>query len=182
MKYLKDVKFLEIKRIITGNLEENCYILVNNQNALVIDPGDDFHLIKEELKNLNLIGILITHYHFDHVGALSNLLEYKKVPIYDYNLEEKKYNIKNFEFEIIKTKGHKEDSVTFYFKNELIMFTGDFIFKGTIGRTDLDGGNMKEMQESIEKIKRYNKEIILYPGHGELTTIEEEINNNYFFT
>ena len=61
------------------------------------------------------------------------------------------------------------------------MFTGDFVFKNTIGRTDLETGNMKEMEESIEKIKKYPKATKLYPGHGELTTIEEEIKNNPFF-
>lgn len=173
---------MEIKKIITGSLEENCYILINDNNALVVDPGDNIEKIIDKLKELNLIGILITHYHFDHVGALNDLLEYKNVPIYDYKSEKKEYKIENFVFDIIETKGHKEDSVTFYFKNEQIMFTGDFIFKGTIGRTDLIGGNMNQMMESIKKIKNYDENIILYPGHGDSTTLKEEIQNNYFFT
>lgn len=170
-----------IKRIITGRLEENCYILINNNNALVVDPGDNFNLIKKELNNLNLVGILITHYHFDHIGALEELLKYKNVEVYDYRSEEIKYNIKDFNFKIIKTPGHKEDSITFYFENSNIMFTGDFIFKGTIGRTDLVGGDMNEMLRSIAKIKKYNNDITIYPGHGEFTTLTDEINyNNYF--
>ena len=173
---------MEIKKIITGSLEENCYILINDNNALVVDPGDNIEKIIDKLKGLNLIGILITHYHFDHVGALNDLLEYKNVPIYDYKSEKKEHKIENFVFDIIETKGHKEDSVTFYFKNEQIMFTGDFIFKGTIGRTDLIGGNMNQMMESIKKIKNYDENIILYPGHGDSTTLKEEIQNNYFFT
>lgn len=173
---------MKIKRLITGNLEENCYILIKENNCLVVDPGDDFYKIKDEIKDLNTLAILITHHHFDHVGALEEILEYKNVKIYDYNLEEKEYIINNFKFEIIKTPGHTSDSVTFYFKEENVMFTGDFIFKGTIGRTDLPTGNMKVMESSIEKIKKYDKNITFYPGHGENTTLEDEINNNYFFT
>lgn len=172
---------MKIKKIVTGSLEENCYILINDNDCLVIDPGDDFYKIKEEIKDLNLLAILVTHHHFDHVGALSELLNYKNVQIYDYNLEEKEHKINKFKFDIIKTPGHTNDSITFYFKEENVMFTGDFVFKGTIGRTDFPTGDMDTMLDSIEKIKKYDKNIILYPGHGDDTTIDYEINNNYFF-
>ena len=172
---------MKIKKIITGSLQENCYILLIDNNCLVVDPGDDFDLIKKEIKDYNLLGILITHHHFDHVGALDDLLKYKKVPVYDFNLTDTEYNIDKFNFKIIKTPGHTSDSVTFYFLNDNIMFVGDFVFKGTIGRTDLPTGNNIEMEESINKIKQYNKNIIIYPGHGESTTIEDEIKYNYFF-
>ena len=173
---------MKIKRIITGSLEENCYVLIKDNDCLVIDPGDDFYKIKEEIKDLNLVGILITHYHFDHVGALDELLEYKNVKIYDYNLEENEYEFNNFKFNVIKTPGHTSDSITFYFKENNIMFTGDFLFKGNIGRTDLPTGDIEVMEKSIEKIKKYDKDITLYPGHGAKTTLDYEINNNYFFT
>lgn len=61
------------------------------------------------------------------------------------------------------------------------MFTGDFLFKKTIGRTDLETGNMDEMNRSIEKIKKYPGKTIIYPGHGEATTLEKEINTNPYF-
>ena len=61
------------------------------------------------------------------------------------------------------------------------MFVGDFIFKGTIGRWDLEGGDYEQMKESIERLKTYPKDTILYPGHGESTTIDEEIKNNPYF-
>lgn len=171
---------MKIVKVITGSLEENCYILIKDNNCLVIDPGDDFDLIKEEIKNYDLLGILITHHHFDHVGALEELIKYKNVPIYDYNLDEKEYDINNFKFKIIKTPGHTNDSITFYFYLDEIMFTGDFIFKESIGRTDLPTGNNLDMMSSIDKIKKYNKNIKLYPGHGDSTTLEYEIENNYF--
>ena len=91
-----------------------------------------------------------------------------------------KITIGPFDIEVIYTKGHTNDSVTYYFKEEKIMFTGDFIFKNSIGRTDL-GGNTKDMIESINKIKHYDDSIIIYPGHGEYTTLSSEKENNEFF-
>ena len=61
------------------------------------------------------------------------------------------------------------------------MFTGDFLFEGTIGRTDLESGNIKEMKKSIEQIKKYPKQTKIYPGHGEITTLEKEIQTNPYF-
>lgn len=172
---------MKIKKVITGSLEENCYILINNNDCLVVDPGDDISLIIDAIKDYNLLGILITHHHFDHIGALDELLKYKEVEIYDYKSEEKEYSINDFKFKIIKTPGHTSDSITFYFYNENTMFVGDFVFKETIGRTDLPTGNDIEMVSSIKKIKQYDKKTVLYPGHGEETTIEHEIEYNYYF-
>ena len=172
---------MKIQKVKTGSLQENCYILINNNDCLVVDPGDDISKIIEVIKDYNLLSILITHHHFDHVGALNDLLKYKEVPIYDYNNQEKEYEINEFKFEIIKTPGHTSDSVTYYFKNENVMFVGDFVFKETIGRTDLPTGNDIEMVSSIKKIKQYDKDTVLYPGHGEETTIEHEIEYNYYF-
>ena len=172
---------MKIKRIITGSLEENCYVLIIDNNCLVIDPGDDIDKIKEEIKDYNLLGILITHHHFDHVGALNDLLNYKEVPVIDYKINEENISIDKFNFKIIKTPGHTSDSITFYSEENNLMFVGDFVFKNSIGRTDLPTGNDIEMVKSINKIKTYDKNTILYPGHGESTTIDDEIKNNYFF-
>ena len=100
---------MKIKRIITGSLEENCYVLIIDNNCLVIDPGDDIDKIKEEIKDYNLLGILITHHHFDHVGALNDLLNYKEVPVIDYKINEENISIDKFNFKIIKTPGHTSD-------------------------------------------------------------------------
>ena len=120
------------------------------------------------------MGVIITHYHFDHIGAL-NYFD-KSLILDKSNLEEKQYNICNFNFEVIYTPGHKEDSISIYFIKEKIMFTGDFIFKGTIGRMDLEGGNPLEMKNSLEKIKKYDKNIKIYPGHGYETLLKNEID------
>ena len=171
---------MEIKRVITGYLEENCYILINNNDCIVIDPGDEFDKIYNQIKEYNIKGILITHHHFDHVGALNDLLNYKNVKIYDYKLDENEYIIDNFKFDIIKTPGHTNDSVTFYFKDINTMFTGDFIFKESIGRTDFENSSNIDMEKSIEKIKKYDKNIIIYPGHGDKTSLDYEMKNNIF--
>ena len=171
---------MKITKVVVGELRENCYILENNNKVLVVDPGDEYNLIKQELTNKEVIGILVTHYHFDHIGALDELKNDYNVPIYDNN-SPLINNINDFYFEIIKTPGHTSDSVTFYFKQDKVMFVGDFVFKGTIGRTDLDTGNMTEMNKSINKIKAYNDDIKMYPGHGERTTLKDEKETNYFF-
>ncbi len=169
---------MELKTIKVGYLQTNCYILTEGTSTIIIDPGDEAEKIKKQIKQ-NIKAILLTHHHFDHIGAIK---EFKNIKILDNtNLEEKNYEIDDFKFEVIKTKGHTSDSISFYFQKEKIMFTGDFIFKNTIGRTDLETGNMKEMKKSIEKLKKYPKETKLYPGHGDITTIEEEIKNNPFF-
>ena len=99
----------------------------------------------------------------------------------DYTSDNKLITIDNFKFYMIKTIGHKDDLITYYFKDENIMFVGDFIFKNDIGRCDLDGGNFNDMLKSIEKIKKYPLSTKIYPGHGEDTTLENEIENNKYF-
>ncbi len=168
---------MKIEKIETGYLEENCYVVWVNNDCLIIDPGDDFDKIKAMVGNKKVLAVLVTHYHFDHIGALEDVKEYYNVDVIDYN-SNKNQNVGPFSFEIILTPGHKEDAVTYYFKDEKIMFVGDFLFKGTIGRCDLEGGNFDEMMKSLDMIKEYNLNIKLYPGHGENTTLKEELENN----
>jgi len=172
---------LKIEKLEVGYLQTNCYILIKDNNCLIIDPGDEFDKIVSKIGKLNVMGVLITHHHFDHVGALEEIKSKYNCNVYDtYNLDEKEYNINNFIFDVIYTKGHHKTSITFYFKEDKVMFTGDFIFKESIGRTDLDTGNEIEMNKSLEKIKKYPKDITIYPGHGLNTTLEYELNNNMF--
>ena len=167
---------MKIHTVIVGSLEENCYILEKENKVLVIDPGDEIEKIKKVIGSKEVLGVLITHNHFDHVGALSY---FNKKNIYSFNnLEEKEYEIGPFKFKCIYTPGHSKDSVTFYFEEENVMFVGDFIFKESIGRTDLPGANPSEMKESIKKILTYDENIKLYPGHDEDTTLKYEKENN----
>ena len=169
---------MEIKKLKVGYIRTNCYILIEDEDVIIIDPGDEYEKIKEETKDLNIQAILITHYHFDHVGALT---KFKNIEIYDYKTTNKKIKLKNFEFEIIETKGHTNDSVSFYFKNENKMFVGDFVFQNTIGRTDLETSNHDDIMKNIEKIKKYPENTEIYPGHGNNTILKEELINNPFF-
>lgn len=172
---------MQVKTIKVGYLQTNCYILIKDNNCLVIDPGDEKEKIVKEIGNLNVVGIIITHYHFDHIGALDYIKDKYKCKVYDINnLKEKENKIDNFIFDVIKTSGHHESCITIYFKNEKIMFTGDFLFKGSIGRTDLETGNDYDMFESLNKIKKYPKDITIYPGHGDISTLEYEFLNNIY--
>ena len=172
---------MEIKTIITGVLDENCYVLINDKECLVIDPGDDYPKIKEVVGDNKVLGVLITHSHFDHIGALRNFLTKRSIKIFKKSsLTENKYTIGNFNFECLYTPGHSKDSVSFYFKDGKAMFVGDFIFKESVGRSDLPGGDINELKESLEKIKKYDDDITLYPGHGEKTTLKYEKENNEF--
>lgn len=157
---------MNITTLKVGELETNCYLLEKENEVLIIDPGDNFKKIKEKIKDKKVVGCLVTHFHFDHIGALEEILSY-------YEIEVNKINNTNFKFEVIETPGHTFDSKTFYFKDENIMFVGDFIFKSSIGRTDL-GGNDKDMIDSLKMIEKYPDEIIIYPGHGPYTTLGAE--------
>lgn len=172
---------METKCVVTGFLDENCYLIIKNGTCLVVDPGDDFHKIKEEIGDNKILGVLITHSHADHIGALRNFLTKRSIKIFKRsNLEEKEYTIGDFKFKCIYTPGHSKDSVTFYFEEEEIMFVGDFIFKDSIGRCDLPGGSESEMKDSINKILEYPDDIKLYPGHYQETTLGDEKTNNQF--
>ena len=185
---------MKIEKIVVGSYEENCYLVIKGKEAIVIDPGDEFSKIDTKIKNLgvNVVGILITHAHFDHVGALEDMVNKYSVPlyynninseiIYDklVNIEETEYDISDFKFRVINTPGHRNDSVTYYFYDDNTMFTGDFLFKGTIGRTDLEYASYDEMKNSIEKIKNYDDNIVIYPGHGEESSLKWEKENNLY--
>lgn len=172
---------MQIDCVITGALDENCYILKKENTCLVVDPGDDYQKIKEKIGDAKVLGVLITHSHFDHVGALRNFLTKRNIKIFKKSVSPNgNYEIGTFHFTVIETPGHAKDSITFYFKEDQAMFVGDFLFKESIGRCDLPGGSEIEMKESLKKIKKYPKDIKIYPGHGESTTLSYELENNYY--
>ena len=120
---------MKIGKVVVGQLEENCYIIVIDDKCLVVDPGAEANKIIDEIGDLKVLGILITHRHPDHIGALDKIKEKYKVDIYDFNsCEEKEYNIGPFKFSVIFNPGHTKDSISFYFKKDKMMFVGDFVF------------------------------------------------------
>ena len=173
---------MKVDCIKLGYLEENCYLLEKDGEYLLVDPGEDINKILSFIKGKNIIGILVTHNHFDHIDSLEELVSKYHYPVYNYsNLREGKKKIGVFDVDIIFTPGHTKDSVCYYFRDDKIMVTGDFLFKGTVGRCDLEGGDINEMYHSIDKIKRYDDDIIIYPGHGEESVLGDEKKYNPYF-
>ena len=173
---------MKIEIIKVGRLRCNCYILSTDNDVLVIDPGDEADKIIALIGERNVVGIVITHHHPDHDGGVTNLVNKYHCKVYDRNnLNEGINKINQFTFEVIYTPGHKEDLITIYFKEDKLMFCGDFIFKDSLGRCDLHGSSIKDMIASLTKIKKYDRDITIYPGHGMSTTLGYEIDNNVYF-
>jgi len=165
---------MNINKVIVGILETNCYILEKNNKVLIIDPGDDFYKIKENVLG-EVVGILLTHNHFDHVGAVEECKNFYKVNVYDYNnLEEGFKNLDCFNFFVKYNLGHTLESISFIFND--IMFVGDFIFKDGVGRWDL-GGNYNILQDSIRELLSNEINYKIYPGHGDSTFLNDERDN-----
>ncbi len=183
---------MEVKKTVVGYLEENCYLIKKGNNGLIVDPGDEIDKILDMVGDIKIVGILITHAHFDHIGALDDLLKIYDVPVYYHNvnkeieyeklidIKEQNYIIGDFNFKVIYTPGHRNDSVTYYFEKEKNMFTGDFIFYLSIGRTDLEYGDYSEMFESLKRIKEYPDNTTLFPGHGIKTKLGFEKEKNSY--
>lgn len=170
---------MNIEIVKVGLLQTNCYILSKNNNVLIIDPGDEYNKIMDKVNGRNIVGVLITHSHFDHIGCIDL---FNKNLVYDYNNLNIGINtIGDFTFEVIHNPGHKEDSISFYFDKEKALFCGDFIFFESIGRTDLEGGSIEDMLKSIKDTKRYSDDVIIYPGHGQSTTFLHERKYNVYF-
>lgn len=194
---------MEIRTLTLGVYQTNTYILVQNNQVIIIDPvskPERIHaLLKEDEK---IIGICLTHGHFDHIGAVDELVNINKCPVFihenDYELtqdSEKNYSqsrkiklksklefytermrLGSFEFSVFHTPGHTKGSVCLEFNN--ILFTGDTLFKGSIGRTDLYSGNDQEMKQSLRFIRSLKENYQIYPGHEDHTDLYYELKHN----
>jgi len=201
---------LKVKKLELGFLKVNCYILSLNSINVIIDPGADFKIIKENLTRYGIKPdfILNTHGHYDHIGAVNEMIGYYKIPFYIHELEEpiirdpyknlssffggnelllKTYKlIKNNDYgyfeglgiNIINVPGHTPGSIMLNVDG--VLFTGDFIFKDSIGRTDLPGGDLIQIKKSLSVLKKMDRSYLIYPGHGENTTLEQELKTNCF--
>jgi len=174
---------MKLTKIITGAIGENCYILSKNGYALIIDPGDEAEKIIERITALDVypVSILLTHAHFDHIGALDAVRRKYDIPVYIHELEEDAlldpelnlssitdkpfttnpadkiiysdgpYSIGPFNFDIKHTPGHSVGSVSFIFNDDKVVVSGDVLFRENIGRTDLGGGSHHVLLQSIHE-------------------------------
>lgn len=170
---------MKVERIVVGSLENNVYIVGNDKEIIVIDPAGKADLIFEKIGTRAILGVFITHKHFDHIGALKTFLE-KGIKEYSYEtIKEEEIHLGIFNIKVFKNPGHSKDSLSFIIENN--MFSGDFVFKDDIGRCDLPGGDFNEMLNSISKLKEEKINYIIYPGHGDSTTLDYERKNNVYF-
>ena len=194
-------------KTIYGNEEyANTYVICRFDQCVIIDPSHDMPSILESVNQRKIVGVLITHAHQDHVDLIAQF----DCPIYihkedAYLLFEDKYNgyypnkhpyqrkllnLKLVEdnaqinfadgiIQVIHTPGHTKGSVSYLYLDHL--FTGDTLFKASVGRHDLYSGSLKELRHSVLKIMQLSNQIKIYPGHDQLTTMRIEKKNNPFY-
>ncbi|MCA1021375.1 MBL fold metallo-hydrolase [Halobacillus litoralis] len=204
---------MKISRLPLGPVSTNAYIIHENKKALVIDPGGDYKKLESYLqeRELDVQAVLLTHAHFDHIGAVDEVREAYSAPVYiheneadwlgnpqkngsqlfglgqitaapaDYFLKEGPMELEGFPFEVRFTPGHSPGSVSFVFRNQRFTIAGDTLFQRGIGRTDLPGGSREVLENSIrEQLFSLRADMRIFPGHGQPTTVGEEMEENPF--
>ncbi len=186
-----------------GPVQANSYLLIDNHHSIMIDPGDVYMNIDSVLEEnqCDLEAILLTHAHFDHMGGVEWLSKKFDIPVYlnpsefeflanpTYNssenfmmdvytdikplpIAEGRNQIGHFEVEAVFCPGHSIGSTVF--KIQDCLFTGDVLFQGSIGRTDLYSGSSSMMYQSLKKLATLNFDYPIYPGHGPSSTLFQE--------
>jgi glyoxylase-like metal-dependent hydrolase (beta-lactamase superfamily II) len=204
------------KTLILGMVQTNCYIISNGdtKEAIVFDPADNADKIEQYLKSNDLVckAILLTHGHFDHIMAATELAEITHTSIYAHEAEvglltdakvnasahihkecslipdvllkdEEVLQLAGFTIKVIHTPGHTAGGACYYFLGHGVLISGDTLFRGSIGRSDLPTGNGRQLVESIlNKLMILEDQVAVYPGHGNATTIGYERDNNIYLT
>jgi len=169
---------IKIEQEIDGS-KVNSYIIKDYNEALIIDTGLDAKSILKSLEKNELvpIAILITHNHSDHISGIEGLQEEYICEVYQDN-EESMLKLEDFKIKVLKTPGHTFNHNCFLYKN--YCFVGDLLFAGSIG-----GSNEVPYQTHLESIRKKILSLpdstLLFPGHGPVTSVKEEKNNNPFF-
>ena len=198
---------MKIECIHVGELEVNCYLLTKGSSAVIIDPGASFDRLVKIIEDKKVLpkAIILTHGHFDHIGAVSKLSQKFNAPVYahkgdeemlsdneknlakgfgcsvdpceiDVYLEdESTLEIDGISFRVYHTPGHSNGGVCLYTNGGV--FTGDLLFKNSIGR--FDRGDLRTELKSLKRVMdTFSDETIVYAGHGEKTTIGDERRYN----
>ncbi|OIP98061.1 hypothetical protein AUK40_02070 [Candidatus Wirthbacteria bacterium CG2_30_54_11] len=195
----------DLTTLVLGPVSTNCYLLTaqDSKEAYLIDPADDADLILKVLKRTDCtrVSILLTHAHFDHVGAAQGIQKALGATVYLHPDDEdlllgriagipyvpppaayhlikpsQTWMFSGSKITCLPTPGHTPGSVCYRFDN--VLFSGDTLFKDSIGRTDLPGGSPSAMQISLQKLLSIGEDCRIYPGHGEPTSLQQERNQN----
>ena len=205
---------MKIEKFSLGILGANCYLLINEEtkDTVVVDPGGHskkFTAYIEEEK-LNLVAILLTHGHFDHIMGIDDFLKAFPVPVYAGEdelpvIEDDRLNVScmygpkyafhgaqpvrdgqviecaGIEVDVLHTPGHTVGGCCYYLPKEHRLFSGDTLFCASIGRTDLPTGSSSQLVRSVqEKIMTLPDDTKIYPGHMEETSVQFEKEHNPF--
>ena len=197
-----------IRSVTVSECYKNCYICMNKdtKEGFIVDPGDDELKISVNVSRLEMIpkAILLTHGHFDHIGAVNQLKERYNIPVIVGAKEEKvltdsrmnlssmfgepvkvngdkfledgeNFQVAGFDIQYILTPGHTPGSGCFYIEEEQVLFSGDTLFQASRGRTDFPGGSESDIIKSIKnKLLVLPGETEVYPGHMNITNIDSE--------
>ncbi len=188
---------MNIQTLALGAYQTNCYILTRGSDALVIDPGYEADTILDALQGLELKAVLLTHGHFDHVGAVKDLAAETGCAVYIHAAEgtmppmmtagplyythtygegDTISPIPGVNLTVLHTPGHTPGSVCLLCGQDL--FSGDTLFAGSCGRVDLPGGDPAQMIQSLSRLASLQADYRVHPGHGESTTLAREKRYN----
>lgn len=193
---------MKIRTLTLGDYQTNCYLVSDEDGVTaVIDPGYEPQTVLSVLQaeHLQLGAILLTHGHFDHVGGVKALAKDAVCPVWMHKAEQTMppqitagelyftdsyddgdtVQVGKLTFSVLHTPGHTPGSVCL--RCEDVLFSGDTLFAGSCGRTDLPGGSMAQMRESLARLRKIPENLTVCPGHGEATALERErLRNPYF--
>ncbi|WP_038058413.1 MBL fold metallo-hydrolase [Thermus amyloliquefaciens] len=203
---------MRVHRLSVGPLQENTYLVEGTEGTVLIDPGDEAERILALLESTGLRpeAILLTHAHFDHVGAVAPLVEALSLPVFLHPLDLPLYRhaaevarmwglaIPNpplpvepleegqvlFGFTVWHLPGHSPGHVAFLHPggalDPLRVFSGDLLFRGSIGRHDLPGASREDLFQSLRRLLTLPPRTEVYPGHGPSTSLALEAKTNPF--
>jgi len=206
---------LDVAMFTVGPVQENCFLVrqTGSDQAVIVDPGDEADRLLGAIEDLGvtLDAILLTHTHFDHVGAvapvakatgapvwcpeievpvLANIMDYVPWPGFgpfesyaaDHTVAGgERLSLAGMDIDVIFTPGHSPGHVTYAVDGEPALFSGDVLFEGSVGRTDLPGGDWSTLSASIQRLlDGHPDDTVVYPGHMGLTTLGRERATNPF--